>query len=103
MCLVPSCTLWSGYPDLNNACLLPVGGKPNDNSDQLFSHPKGYTLLLIPKVLYQESIQSQDDLVVKETPDELMEPYNASLGSQQEALVLEPHPFFNPNMFFVSR
>ena len=69
-----------------------MSGKPNDCSDQMFSHPKGYTLLVIPKVLYQESIQSQDDLVVKETPDELMEPYNASLGSQQEALVLEPHP-----------
>ena len=90
--MVPSCTLWSGYPDLNNACLLPVSGKPNDYSDQLISQPKGYTLLVIPKVLYQESNQSQVDLVVKETPDELVEPYNASLGSQQEALVLEPHP-----------
>ena len=90
MCLVPSCTLWSGYPDLNNACLLPVSGKPNDYSDQLFSQPKGYTLLVIPKVLYQES--TQVDPVVKETPDELTEPYNESLGSQQEALVLEPYP-----------
>ena len=90
MCLVPSCTLWSGYPDLTNACLL--SDKPNGYIDQLLHGPKGYTLLVIPKVSYQESKQSQVDTVVKETPDKLMGPYNASPSSQQESPVLEHHP-----------
>ena len=88
MCLVPSCTLWSGYPDLTNACLL----SDNGYIDQLPSEPIGYTLLVIPKVLYQESKQTQADTLVKETPDELMGPYTASPSSQQDSPVLESHP-----------
>lgn len=90
MCLVPSCTLWSGYPDLTNACLL--SGKLNGYIDQLPSERNGYTLLVIPKVSYQESKQSQVDTLVKETPDELMGPYTASPSSQQDSPVLERHP-----------
>ena len=85
MCLVPSCTLWSGYPDLTNACLL----SDNGYIDQFPSEPKGYTLLVIPKVSYQERKQTQADT---QTPDELMGPYTASPSSQQDSPVLESHP-----------
>lgn len=88
MCLVPSCTLWSGYPDLTNACLL----SDNGYIDQFPSEPKGYTLSVVPKVLYQESKQTQANTLVKETPDELMGPYTASPSSQQDSPVLESHP-----------
>ena len=89
MCLVPSCTLWSGHPDLTNACLL--SDKLNGYIDQLPSEPVGYTLLVIPKVSYQERKQTQSDTLVKETPDELMGPYTASPSSQQDSPVLESH------------